>query len=100
VKDFMGKPYADAKELWTKASPITYVTKAGLPPTLIFHGSVDSTVPIEQSEALVAKLKATGNVVEYDRVEGWPHTMDLAAEVNKHTQSVMDQFFAKHLPLK
>ncbi|MBI5094075.1 MAG: alpha/beta hydrolase [Candidatus Hydrogenedentes bacterium] len=99
VKDFLKKPYDEAKELWAKASPITYV-KPGLPPTLVLHGSIDTTVPIEQSEDLVARLKETGNIVEYDRVEGWPHTMDLAQDVNNHAQYMMDQFLAKHLPIK
>jgi acetyl esterase/lipase len=39
-----------------KASPITYVSKDD-PPFLIMHGDVDTTVPVQQSEALAEALK-------------------------------------------
>jgi acetyl esterase/lipase len=41
------------------ASPITHVSP-GDPPTLLFHGSEDPIVPLEQSEILARKLKAAG----------------------------------------
>jgi acetyl esterase/lipase len=41
------------------ASPIQYVS-AGDPPTLLFHGSADPIVPVEQSQLLERKLKAAG----------------------------------------
>ncbi len=66
------------------------------PPTLILHGSIDSTVPIHQAELLAAKLKAAGVECEYDRVEGWPHTMDLDADVNRHCMAKMFEFLDKH----
>jgi hypothetical protein len=35
----------------------------------------------------------------YDRLEGWPHTMDLAQAVNDRCQFILDRFLARHLPL-
>ena len=67
------------------------------PPTLILHGSIDSTVPIDQAELLVEKLEKAGVTCEYDRVEGWPHTMDLEAGVNRHCMAKMFEFFDEHL---
>ncbi len=40
-------------------SPIHFVT-ADDAPTLIYHGEVDNLVPVQQSEAMVAKLKEAG----------------------------------------
>ncbi len=40
-------------------SPITHVT-ADDAPTLILHGSADTLVPLQQSEAIVARLKEAG----------------------------------------
>jgi acetyl esterase/lipase len=91
-----GKKFADDPEPYRLASPITHVTNDD-PPTLILHGSIDSVVPISQAELLAEKLKATGVECEYDRVEGWPHTMDLASEVNAHCMAKMFEFLDKHL---
>jgi acetyl esterase/lipase len=91
-----GKTFDEAGDLYRLASPVSHVSKDD-PPTLIIHGSIDSTVPIHQAELLVEKLKAAGVECEFDRVEGWPHTMDLDAGVNRHCVAKMFEFFDKHL---
>ena len=97
VFDFLGgKSFDDAPELYRLASPNTHVTKDD-PPTLILHGSIDSTVPIDQAELLVDRLKDAGVEFDYDRVEGWPHAMDIEANVNRHCLAKMFEFFDKHL---
>jgi len=96
VKRLLGKLYNDAPEYYVKASPSTYITKDD-PPTLIFQGTIDELVPFSQSDSLNEKLKRTGVSVEYHKLEGWPHTMDLEVEVNEYCQYYMDRFFEKHL---
>lgn len=96
VKFLGGESYADDPDLYAQASPITHVS-ADDPPTLILHGSIDTVVPISQAELLVDKLKAAGVPYEYDRVEGWPHTMDLEANVNRHCLAKIEEFLDKHL---
>jgi dipeptidyl aminopeptidase/acylaminoacyl peptidase len=94
---FLGnESFDEAKDVYQLASPITHVSK-GDPPTLILHGTIDTTVPIEQAELLAAALKKNGIEYEFDRVEGWPHTMDLEADVNRHCLMKMFEFFDKHL---
>ena len=55
-------------------SPITHVTPDD-PPTLIYHGDKDTLVPLQQSEAFVAKLKEAGVphklVVKAGAGHGW-----------------------------
>lgn len=97
VKFLGGESYADKPELYQLASPNSHVS-ADDPPTLILHGSIDTVVPISQAELLVDKLKAAGVPYEYDRVEGWPHTMDLEANVNRHCLAKIEEFLDKHLP--
>jgi acetyl esterase/lipase len=62
------------KEVAARVSPITHVS-ADDPPTLIIHGDADKLVPIEQAEAIVAKLKdakvPAELVVKKGAAHGW-----------------------------
>ncbi len=99
VRDFLGgKRYEEDPPLYRRASPITYLTKDD-PPTLIFHGTIDTLVPIAQADLLAKKLKALGIPYVYEKFDGWPHVMDLAQAVNDRCCYFMDQFLAEHLPL-
>ena len=93
---FAGKSYAEVPEQYVLASPISHVTKNS-PPTLIMQGAIDDTVPMAQSDMLFAKLKELGVPVEYEKFEGYPHTMDIALEVNVRCQWFMNHFFDKYL---
>lgn len=53
-------------------SPIHHV-KAGIAPTIIFHGKADTTVPYASAELFTAKMKAAGNRCELVGAEGQPH---------------------------
>ena len=96
AEQFIGKPYDAAPELYKKASPLNYVT-VDSPPTLIFHGTIDDIVPIEQSEKLKSKLEAAGVPVEYHRMKGWPHFMEAGKKANNYCQFYMTEFFRKYL---
>lgn len=98
VTAFLGADFDTSPGLFALASPITHITKDD-PPTLTFHGTLDELVPVAQADALHAKLTELGVPNVYDRIEGWPHTLDAALEINRHCQGVMDRFLAKHLPL-
>ena len=59
-------------KLYRDASPIQYVS-ADDPPTLLVHGDADEAVPLPQSEALAAKLRAANVPVEVITVPGGGH---------------------------
>jgi len=99
VKSFLqGKSFEEAPELYRQSSPMVHLDKDD-PPTLILHGTIDETVPVAQSDRLAAHLKRLKIPHAYGRLDGWPHTMDLAKPVNDYCQAMMDRFFAEHLPL-
>lgn len=99
VTNFMGKqPYETMPERYRLASPVAHLSQDDAP-TLILHGTLDELVPISQSDKLSIKLKLLGIASDYDRLPGWPHTMDLAQEVNDRCRGKMVAFFEKHLPL-
>ncbi len=53
-------------------SPFHHV-RAGLPPTIIFHGKADKTVPYPTAAAFCKKMQAKGNRCELNGYEGMPH---------------------------
>ena len=73
------------------ASPITYVA-AGFPPTIIFHGTADVTVPIESSERLFKRLRDVKVPVEFHGFEGVPHAFDSNPEFAKAAAQAVDFF--------
>lgn len=99
VTNFLGKKFSDDPEWFRSASPINHLT-AQAPAIFVLQGTIDSTVPVSQSDALVEKLKALGVPHWYDRLDGWPHTMDLAKPVNERTQRLVLKFFEKYLKTK
>jgi len=100
VEEFIGgKTFDEAPDAYKLASPLFHLTRDD-PPTLIFHGTIDSVVPIAQADILVKKLKELGIDYVYERYDGWPHVMDLAEPVNQRRFYQMEQFFKKHIPLE
>ena len=54
------------------ASPITYVGK-GDPPFLIMHGTLDMTVPFQQSVTMDSALRRSGGIVVFKPIIGGGH---------------------------
>lgn len=98
VRQFLaGKTFDEAPDVYKLASPIFHLSRDD-PPTLIFHGTIDGTVPVVQADKLAEKLKELGIDYVYERYDGWPHVMDLAEAVNKRCIYKMEQFLKKHTP--
>ncbi len=63
------------EDLWKSASPVTYINKH-TPPTLILHGTADTTVNRDQATELDAKLKEAGVEHEIHMIPAIGHTFD------------------------
>lgn len=94
--NFIGKTYDENPEPYRLASPKTFITPDD-PPTLSFHGTLDSLVPISQADSLDSWLSRAGVAHDYHRLKGWPHTMDVSVKVNEYCQFYIDAFLEKHL---
>ncbi|MEW6303515.1 MAG: alpha/beta hydrolase [Verrucomicrobiota bacterium] len=66
--------YGNAKvgERWRELSPVHHVRK-GVPPTLIFHGTGDTTTPFAGAKAFHDAMRAAGNRCELVVNEGGRH---------------------------
>jgi acetyl esterase/lipase len=96
VTGLLGSNYKDSPEIFREASPLTWLDPKD-PPTLIFHGTSDQTVPVSQSDTLYNQLRQLGIPCEYHRLPGWPHTMDLVQRVNTFSQEKIEKFFDRYL---
>lgn len=80
-----------------RISPIHYIT-ADAPPTIIFHGTMDETVPFESIKAFAAKMKEAGARCEIVPGEGKSHGyFNYGREKNQNflvTVSAADRFLA------
>ncbi len=96
VSDFFEGTYEEQPQNYADGSPLKYVTQDD-PPTLILHGTVDSLVPINQADVLAKELREHGVPYIYDRLPGWPHSMDVALPVHQRCLWYMDRFLDRYL---
>jgi acetyl esterase/lipase len=84
----------------TEISPLHHVKK-GTPPTIIFHGKADSTVPYSTVEKFAEVMKAAGNRCELVGYEGQPHGFFNKAKYAE-TLAATDDFLVSlgYLPAK
>jgi acetyl esterase/lipase len=72
-------------------SPAHHVAKHG-PPTIIFHGRADRTVPFATAEAFAARMQAAGNRCELIGFDGQPHGFFNREPFRSQTLEATDQF--------
>jgi acetyl esterase/lipase len=90
-------------------SPLGHV-RPGLPPTIVFHGTADKTVPFAQAEAFTKAMTAAKNVCELVPLDGRGHGFFNSPEFRKaatgddyeaclrHTSAFLEQH--KFLPAR
>jgi acetyl esterase/lipase len=93
----LGGLVPDRMDLAKQASPVTHVCKS-CAPFFICHGDRDWLVPLQQSEALDAALKAAGVESKLVVVRGGGHGGPAFASRDLFAEE--EAFFAKHLKVK
>ncbi len=89
--DFLGATYQERPDLWAEASPITHLDEND-PPTLIIHGTVDQIVEVTQGDDLAERLQELGIPYWYDRIDGWPHALDISESINERVRNLTTAF--------
>jgi len=77
-------------------SATTYVT-AAFPPTVLFHGVADTTVPIESSQRFFQLLRDAKVPSEFHSFAGAPHIFDRVPEYASACAQVADVFLDRHV---
>jgi acetyl esterase/lipase len=85
IVPFLGGTYSEIPAVYERASPVSHVTKVSAP-FLLFHGSEDELVPVDQSKRLAERLRSFGVPVRLVVLEGEKHGFSDA-----HNQECMKQ---------
>ncbi len=88
IVPFLGGSFADVPDVYKRASPLNYVTK-GAPPFLLFHGTEDKLVPVDQSIRFAERLTSVGVPAQLVVLQGEGHGFTDAAN-QKAMQQMLD----------
>ncbi|HEY2573668.1 MAG TPA: prolyl oligopeptidase family serine peptidase [Verrucomicrobiaceae bacterium] len=97
--DFRPAKNPDDEKRALVASPYHHL-KEGHPPTIIFHGESDSTVPITTVRDYAAKVKELGGTCEVVGFEGQKHSFFNAEPYMSETLKQAEAFLRKQGLLK
>jgi acetyl esterase/lipase len=78
------------------ASPLTNI-KAGYPPSVIFHGLSDVTVPPESSIRLLQTMRGVGVPAELHTFAGVPHEFDMHPEFENACAALIDFYLERYV---
>jgi acetyl esterase/lipase len=90
----IGAKYNDNPEAHNKAAPLNYVRKDA-PPFLLFHGTKDWMVSVEQSRQFYDKMKQVGAPITLVEVPGESHGW--SGDAQRRTNRQTFDFLAEHL---
>lgn len=93
VVRFLNVPYTKDPERYRLASPLAHLDPKD-PPTVLVHGTLDAIVPVQQSDRLAQELRDMGHPYWYDRLDGWPHALDIARLPNERTLLLLERFLS------
>jgi acetyl esterase/lipase len=88
-------PEGSSEEAWTAATPGTYIKS--FPPTVLFHGLADVTVPPESSMEFLKQLRAANVPSELHTFAGVPHEFVGIPEFADATAQLADFFLERHV---
>lgn len=96
LKPFLGGTAEEKKDVYRRASPLTYAGKDA-PPFLFVHGTADDIVPIQQSERMLLKLRQAGVSAKLIAVVGEGHGWGWSHEHRLTSLADMMTFFEENL---
>jgi acetyl esterase/lipase len=71
--------------------------RPGYPPTLLFHGTEDKTIPVDEALTLYSAMRGAGVPVELHLIEGVTHIFDAHEDLAKASAEWVDLFVDRHV---
>ena len=75
-------------------SPLTKAAQIQIP-IMVYHGTRDQTVPIEQSQWYVNEARKSGQPVEYHEFDDYSHGQAWTRKIFGDQLRIIDEYFAK-----
>lgn len=94
--DFPLLPADSTEQMIASASTYTQIS-ASFPPTVLFHGTEDTTIPLASSVRLFDALREAGVAAEIHAMEGVPHAFDRHPEMGEACAVMVDLFLDRHV---
>jgi len=88
-------PEGSSEDAWRAATPGTYIKS--FPPTVLFHGLADVTVPPESSMDFLKQLREANIPSELHTFAGVPHEFVGIPEFAESTAALVDFFLERHV---
>ena len=88
-------PADSSEEAWRLATPGAYIKS--FPPTALFHGLADVTVPPESSQEFLKLLREANVPAELHTFAGVPHEFVSIPEFAESTAQLVDFFLERHV---
>ncbi len=95
--EWIGLPFSESSVAWREASPMSHLDRTD-PPMLLVHCRSDRTVPVKQTEQMIAalhELSPRSRSIIFE--EGGGHGITAARDVNQHAWAATVQFFRETL---
>ncbi|MFE9100301.1 alpha/beta hydrolase [Actinomadura geliboluensis] len=71
------RPFAENREVYANASPVTHISEDA-PPFFVIHGSRDSLIPVAEARRFVERLReVSASPVVYAEMQGAQHAFDV-----------------------
>jgi acetyl esterase/lipase len=87
-------PIGSREPAYRSARPTTYVSP-NFAPTILFHGTADTTVPLDSSQRFFETLRAEGVATELHAFDNLYHIFDRYPELGASTAAIGDMFLRR-----